>query len=155
MRRDDVKNDLRELVFDFFFWFSKFESALKEERYLASDEVGAKAQPSWDKFVSRFRQHYQPNAAAIELIKAKPRRQIVVAQGLDFEDVPFSPNTAELDRVVTYAKTVRNNLFHGGKHGGDYWDDSVRMRLLLRVSIETLNDLARLGGLQQHYTGYY
>jgi hypothetical protein len=69
--------------------------------------------------------------------------------------VKFLPGTPQLDQVVTLAKTVRNNVFHGGKHGSFYWDDPDRMRMLLKTTIGVLDDLARIGGLEGDYTGYY
>lgn len=155
MRHDEIKDELRELAFNFFFWFSKFESALKEARYLDPDTVGARARPDWNAFVAEHRLGYQPSAAAIKLLDAKPRRQVVGEYDLDFEEVPFPSNTPDLDRVVALAKTVRNNLFHGGKHGSAFWDDPDRMRLLLETTIAVLDELARKGGFEDHYTGYY
>lgn len=155
MRRENIEDDLQPLIFEFFFWFSRFESALKEWRYLVSNQVGAPAQPNWKHFVDDFRDGYEPDDAAKRLLDAKPQRQIVGEHDLDFVEVPFADDTPQLDRVVTLVKTVRNNLFHGGKHGSAYWDDPKRMRLLLSISIRVLNDLARVGGLEADYTGYY
>jgi len=56
---------------------------------------------------------------------------------------------------VRYAKTVRNNLFHGGKHGSAYWDNPARMTLLLGTTITVLGELARLGGIEADYERYY
>ena len=46
MRHDQIPDDLKRLAFDFFYWFSHFEFALKEARYLKSTEEGAKAEVS-------------------------------------------------------------------------------------------------------------
>lgn len=45
MRYEEVGDDLRPPVYDFFFWFSRFESALKEANWLVSHDIGA---PSCD-----------------------------------------------------------------------------------------------------------
>ena len=50
---------------------------------------------------------------------------------------------------------MRNNLFHGGKHGSAYWDDPDRMRLLLPLSVTVLGELVTLGGFEADFTGYY
>ena len=89
------------------------------------------------------------------LLDEKPRRQIVGDPDHGFEDLRFPPNTADLDRVVAYAKTVRNNLFHGGKHGHDQWDDTARMRRLLELTITILAELAALGDFGGDYDRYY
>lgn len=155
MRHNDIEQDMRDLAFDFFYWFSRFEFALKERRFLKNEVIGARADPSWDKFVKAHRAAYTASPAAEALIAQKPRRQIVGEPEHDFEDLSFPPNTADLDKVVAYAKTVRNNLFHGGKHGHDQWDDPARMRCLLRLTITVLAELAELGDFAGDYDRFY
>jgi hypothetical protein len=155
MRRDDIPPDLRSLAFDFFYWFSRFEFALKENGFLVIGPNNDHATPNWDGFVSDHRSDYSLSSAAKALLEAKPQEEVVTAQGLDFTDLTFSPGTADLDKVVRYAKTVRNNLFHGGKHGSAYWDDPARMHLLLATTIKVLADLAQLGGIASDYERYY
>lgn len=155
MRRSDIDQDMRDLAFDFFYWFSRFEFALKEKRFLKNEDIGARADPSWEKFVKAHRAAYMPSRAALALLAEKPQRQIVGDPEHDFEDLPFSPNTADLDKVVAYAKTVRNNLFHGGKHGHDQWDDPKRMRRLLQLTIVILDELATLGDFGGDYDRFY
>lgn len=155
MRRDQIDQDLRDLAFDFFYWFSRFEFVLKEKRFLKNTAVGARAEPDWDKFVNAHRADFTLSRAAGLLLAAKPQRQIVGDPDHGFEDLSFPPNTAVLDKVVAYAKTVRNNLFHGGKHGYGHWDDPRRMRRLLKVTITVLGELAELGGFGADYDRSY
>jgi hypothetical protein len=42
-----IDEDLRRLVFEFFFWASRFESALKESGWLQSNAVSAPTCPDW------------------------------------------------------------------------------------------------------------
>jgi len=155
MRSDEVPDELRRLAYDFFFWFSRFESALKERRYLVSQQVGARAKPNWDQFVAEFRESYTPSVAAKTLIEASPQRQVVGEHELTFEAISFPENCPQLDQVVTLLKTARNNLFHGGKHGSSYWDDPERVRALLAPSITILGELAQHAGFGGDYTRYY
>lgn len=155
MRRNDIQPDLRDLAFDFFYWFSRFEYALKANGYLVISQNSHEATPNWDQFVSDHRAGYSPSPAAQALMEAKPQEEVVTAHGLDFADLVFSPGTAELDKVVRYAKTVRNNLFHGGKHGSAYWDDPARMIMLLGTTITVLGELAHLGSINADYERYY
>jgi len=156
MRHDEVAPGLRELAFYFFYWFSRFEFALKENRYLISTAVGARAEPDWNRFVVEHQDHYAPSHAARALIAANPLRQVIGEDGgLAFSEVQFASDTTELRRVVGLAKTVRNNLFHGGKHGSGDWDDPDRMTELLTVTTTVLADLARLGGLEADYIRLY
>lgn len=116
MRHNEVKENLQRLAFDFFFWFSRFEYALKEAHFLRSTEIGIPAEPSWKKFCEEYRDAYRPGPAARALLDADPARQIVVAGGdLDFAPVVFKLGVADLDKVAELARTVRNTLFHGGK----------------------------------------
>lgn len=155
MRHDEVPNKLRPLVYDFFFWFSRFEFALKEARILKNLEPGANAEPGWTRFINDRKDHYRIGAAGEALIAANPQRQVVTESDLDFRDVGFNPNASDLERVVRLAQTVRNNLFHGGKHGSAYWDDADRMRLLLKTTIAVLDDLADQMGLTSDYRSEY
>jgi len=156
MRHDEVKAELGQLAFDFFYWFSRFEYALKDAGFLRSKEVGVPAEPSWKKFCQKYRDNYQPGAAARALLDASPQCQIVAAGGgLDFAPVLFNPGVSELDKVVELARTVRNTLFHGGKHGSVFWDDPTRMQLLLTTTTGVLSELAELGGLQGEYEREY
>ena len=112
--------------------------------------------PSWRKFAAEHRAAYGPNAAALALIEAKPKIQIIGDNGeIDFADEEIAENIAILDRVIAHANTVRNNLFHGGKHGGDGWDNPDRIRLLLTNTIGVLDDLADRAGMGGDYSGYY
>lgn len=156
MRHDEVKADLQQLAFDFFFWFSRFEYALKDAHFLRSEEVGIPAEPSWKKFCQKYREIYKPGKAALALLSANPERQIVAAGGeLDFAPVVFNQGVADLDKVTELARTVRNTLFHGGKHGNKFWDDPTRMQLLLKTTIRVLDELAELSGLQGEYQREY
>lgn len=155
MQHEEVDEDLRPLVFEFFFWFSRFESALKESGWLQSKAVGAPARPDWQGFVLACAKNYSPSVAARQLVAANPLKQVIGEHGLTFADVVFADRASQLERVTVLLKTVRNNLFHGGKQGGAYWDDPDRMRLLLPLSVTVLGELVTLGGLEADYTGYY
>jgi hypothetical protein len=155
MRHNDISDDLRRLAFDFFYWFSRFEFALKEARFLKSSKIGAKAEVDWETFIEKYSGNYRLTLAANALIDAKPQRQIVGAAELSFDDVCFRPGSSDLKRVVVLARTVRNNLFHGGKHGSDYWDHPERMQTLLSTTIDVLGELADMAGLQGDYGRYY
>lgn len=155
MRHEEISKPLRDLAFDFFYWFSRFEFALKEAGIRKSDVVGDRAEPGWDKFIAKYHAAYVPTHAAKELIAENPKRQIIGQTDLDFREVGFNNGASDLERVVRLAQTVRNNLFHGGKHGSSYWDDPARMQRLLSLTIVILNDLARLGGFEADYKRYY
>ncbi len=155
MRHEEISEQLRNLAFDFFFRFSRFEFALKEARILKDDRVGANAEVDWDGYIRAFRDQYVLSPAGKALVEARPQRQIVGEHELEFRDVAFNPGASELEKVVRLANTVRNNLFHGGKHGVEYWDDPERMQVLLGTTISVLGDLAAQTGLTADYNRNY
>ena len=155
MRHDEIPDDLRPLVYDFFFWFSRFEYALKESRFLKYPNVGDRAEAGWDHFIFHWEDGCRLSRAGKALIAAKPKRQFVTAADLDFRDIGFSPGASDLEQVVRFAQAVRNNLFHGGKHGSAYWNDSERMRALLATTVAVLDDLACQTGLTADYRSEY
>ena len=79
MRHDEIPDNLRSLVYDFFFWFSRFEYALKEARVLKNTKPGANAEPDWTRFINERKDSYQIGATGKALITANPQRQIVTA----------------------------------------------------------------------------
>lgn len=156
MRKDEITKELSLLAFDFFYWFSRFEFCLKEYGYLKYDKPCANAEPGWDKFVNEHADAYNPSDEAKELLAAAPERQIVLANStLDWRPVGLLDCKTDLAKVVRSIKTIRNNLFHGGKHGAAGWDNPVRTQLLLVSSKAVLANLAALGEFQGDYERFY
>ncbi|AGM36360.1 MULTISPECIES: hypothetical protein [Idiomarina] len=48
MRKEDINNELKDIAFDFFYWFSRFEFALKRNKFLKRDGAGDIAEPGWE-----------------------------------------------------------------------------------------------------------
>jgi hypothetical protein len=156
VRKEDVDADLSQVAFTFFYWFSRFEFALKENGYLKSHQAGATAEPGWDDFCRRWGQHYSTSKEASVLLGAPPDRQIVLENDeLDWTPVGLGDCRTHLEMVVRLLKTVRNNPFHGGKHGGAEWDDPKRTYQLLAAGKSVLDQLAQLASLEADYTQHY
>ncbi|WP_414898536.1 hypothetical protein [Rhodovulum sp. YEN HP10] len=155
MRLEDIAPDVRNRAFEFFYWFSRFEFALKENRFLKNQTPGSRAEPGWDQFVEKYEAAYNLSAAGSQLVDEAPQRQIVGQHRLEFIPVGFDDQPAELEKVVRLLKTVRNNLFHGGKHGVEGWDDPGRTVLLMSLCIDILDELAELAGIEADYKRYY
>jgi hypothetical protein len=156
MQRKEVNNDLSSLAFDFFFWYSRFEFALKENKYLKSYTVGAKAEAGWDEFVKEWHPKFKSSAQSNDLMAAWPERQVVgPGANLTWIAVDTSNCKNELAKVVRLLQTVRNNLFHGGKSGGAGWDDPKRTTLLLSNGIALLNQFAEMAGIESDYQQFY
>lgn len=156
MKRSEITPQLQDAAFDFFFWFSRFEFCLKQHAYLKSDDPGKKAESNWDKFVKRNRNAYVPSPSARALIDAKPRQQVVAANaGLGWKELQFEANEYDLQKVTLLLRLVRNNLFHGGKHGEPGWDDPERTLQLLNQCRVVLDELAALGKFGADYQRAY
>lgn len=155
LRLEEIAPDVRNRSFEFFYWFSRFEFALKENQFLKNHTEGARAEPGWDQFISSHEATYGLSDIGSQLVAAAPKRQIVGPHGIDFVPVGFDDHPSELAKVVRLLKTVRNNLFHGGKHGAEGWDDPQRILLLMDLCINILDELAELGGIEADYKRYY
>lgn len=110
----------RELAWEFFVFFSRFEYALKRTPcYLTGNE--SHAQPNWDRFGSDYDREYAAratdasHAASAYFKEDPPRRQIVGENGLAWSDPLIYKGGPELVWLLLMIRTVRNNLFHGGK----------------------------------------
>ena len=155
LRLEDVSADVRDRAFEFFYWFSRFEFALKENGFLKNNKPGARAEPGWGLFIGEHEAGYNLSEAGVRLVEASPQRQIVGPHGLKFTSVGFDDQPSELAKAVRLLKTVRNNLFHWGKHGVDGWDDPERTLLLIGLCVSILDELAELGGFEADYKRYY
>ncbi len=151
-----VDDNLKEMVYHFFFVFSRFEFALKEAGYRRKGKYES-VEADWPKFKTDYEATYAADYSAQELFKSPPRKQYLRNDNrLDWRDLSFGSKDSDLKKIISVIKTVRNNLFHGGKHGDSSWDDSVRVRFLLKNSISIIEILAELNNdVWTHYRGEY
>lgn len=149
MEREAIPDSLSEKAFEFFFWFSRFEAALKESGFLTTDKEGNAANPDWQCFVKKFEADYTLSHHGKKLVALAPERQIVGAGGkLVWRPVGTIDCRSDLCKAVRLLKTLRNNVFHGGKSGGAGWDQPERTAKLLDAGTETLHELASLAGIE-------
>jgi hypothetical protein len=156
VRKEDINNELKDIAFDFFYWFSRFEFALKENKFLKRDGAGDIAEPGWEKFIEQHKRTFQHTDESKKLLELNPKRQKVGENSdLEWRKVGLDDCGSDLCKVVRLLKTIRNNLFHGGKHGGEGWDDPERSKELLKVGKTILDQLAELATFEADYTQYY
>ena len=156
MRELGIHDDLKEFAFEFFYWFSRFEFALKENKILKSDVPGANAEPGWELFIIRYADNYKGEESARRLLELNPKRQKVITNSeLEWKEVYLGDCTSELCRVIRLLKTIRNNLFHGGKHGAEDWDDAERTKELLKIGRIILDQLAQMADFETDYRKSY
>ena len=109
------------LAWEFFIFFARFEYSLKRNKYLMHKNWDAI--PNWDKYASDVNGCFDSTAseelkAAIDFfIKTPPCKQITKDGELRWSD-PQKWNRKEpkLIWLLGVVRTVRNNLFHGGKY---------------------------------------
>ena len=156
MQKNEISTDLSEKAFEFFYCFSRFEFALKENTYLKNEKPGSNAEPSWHKYTEIWQGRYGPSKEAVELLSLAPQKQVVVeGKALGWQALELTSCRSKLEAVVLCLKTVRNNLFHGGKHGSKDWDDPQRTQALLVCCIHVLEQLAKLGDLEADFMRHY
>jgi hypothetical protein len=150
----DIPDDLQELCIEYFFMFSRFEYALKENGFLKKSRY-KNAEPNWKKFVEEFGSTYVPSDEARNLLKNPPDRHIVRDDCCQWEKIDFDHFASDLDKVVFIIKTIRNNLFHGGENSHPDWDNPERNAFLIKNAISVLGNLAELSELERDYWRNY
>ncbi|MCZ2157383.1 MAG: hypothetical protein LC114_26375, partial [Bryobacterales bacterium] len=144
-----VKSDDRCLAWHFFVFFSRMEYALKRtRRYLRNVH---KAEPNWDRFGSDHDQHFRESlstrsAEALRYFEANPPRKQIQIEGTMGWSEPSVRTATEkvLPWLLLAIRTVRNNLFHGGKFPLIPMQDPSRDRDLLVRSLTVLNSALEL-----------
>lgn len=156
MRYEDIKQNFRDAAFDFFYKFSRFESALKENGYWTTEKDNKRIKPDWNKFEKKFGNSYSISFDAKRLVKERPKYQVTDGHKVDWKAVGLDHcKDDSLTAVITCLKAVRNNLFHGGKHGDLEHDDISRNILLLTLGKGVLDELAKEADFEADYIRYY
>ncbi|ENA26965.1 hypothetical protein HMPREF1487_09444 [Pseudomonas sp. HPB0071] len=87
MRLTEATNELSRQAFEFFYWFSRFEFALKENSYLKGKADGRRAEPDWNGFIQDWQESYVITPEAESLLASPPEIQIVTREGLAWKPV--------------------------------------------------------------------
>jgi hypothetical protein len=143
------------VLLDFFVSFARFEYCLKRAGYLKS---GHRAQPDWDRFSSECgtwglteARSKEVSAAIAYLLAEPPRRQVVVDGALGWEE-QNSGSQSEGEFVIQCLRTIRNNLFHGGKFPARIVPETGRNEQLLRAALLILNHVkVRTPEIEQYW----
>lgn len=131
---------MANLALDFFRSFAQFEYCLKVTGYCVAGRGNA-ANPNWTRFsneIPSLRDNAGPDVVeAITYIMKHPlKKQVYVDETPQWHDVaPEAEN--ENDLILLYVRRVRNNLFHGGKFNGRFFEPE-RSRKLLEHSLTIL-----------------
>jgi hypothetical protein len=145
-----------DLVRDFFVFFARFEYALKREGMLKGSDKEAEA--DWDCYVKRARHLFEPNTstsmkASVDYLLARPpKKQVVLGGELRFAAVTKDVSESNASYILRLVRTVRNNLFHGGKFPEPCGPiaETSRDRSLLHHALTILEECAKEdAGLKQ------
>ncbi|MGH8811522.1 MAG: hypothetical protein ACREXO_05900 [Advenella sp.] len=139
MRNQTEKLD--KLSFEFFRCFSLLEYALKAEGYVDTYKNDNAARIDYKDFIKVNKDRYNPSCFAASLVGLSPDTQVCINEELDWEKRPFD---LDLSGVISCLKTIRNNLFHGGKRGAHGWFDSDRVHELLSVGLIVIGEIAKV-----------
>jgi hypothetical protein len=150
----------RNLLLEFFLCFARFENALKTTEFFKrhpepKDARFPSAEPDWDRYAVSLRGTFDSNRngelsnASWYLLNSPPNRQVIVNAAVAWETQVRDPSVPEIDFLLRMARTVRNNLFHGGKHNNDVHELPERTEALLMNSMIILRECLRLSPRQQ------
>jgi hypothetical protein len=103
-------------MIDFFITFARFEFALKQSGFVHGDE--AKVSPDWDGF-SRVMAHFDdatlaPVLESCPYLRENPPKKQILKNGR-LAWVQPARSQSEIQNLLLNVRTVRNNVFHGGK----------------------------------------
>lgn len=139
----------RKLVLEFFWRFSVFECSLKRGGFLRSGRREA-AEPDWERFGKSIRGRFGEvrakgfEAAVSTLKKASPCRQVARDGKLGWEPIAQEEGMCEEHFVLRLVRTVRNNLFHGGKYPDGPIEEVARDKAILNAALKVLEGCREL-----------
>lgn len=140
MKNTEVPKDL---LFNFFLNFSKFEFALKTSRFAAGNEK--KVSPDWDRFAASLKNIFDKTQnetltnAINYFLNNPPCKQVLIKDVMSWNASVPNNGISEIETVLLLIRRVRNNLFHGGKFNSDIHKDKGRTITLLKSSLVILN----------------
>ena len=122
--------------------FSRMEYALKATDYVYENK--GKVTASWDKFVNEIDEAFRlisdkEFVVAVDyLLTYPPRKQVRKDRVLTFENQVIDGNQKRAQQALFMVRTVRNNLFHGGKYLPNGEEETRRNCQLVAYSLTIL-----------------
>lgn len=136
----ELEAQFNNLSLELFRVFARFEFALKATGFHCGE---GDAKPNWQKYASSIGSALEkPDTRKLQeaieyILKHPPKKQIIKNDVIDWEEDEPNHNS-QTDLILLYVRRVRNNLFHGGKFHG-YWFEPVRDCDLLKHSLTILD----------------
>lgn len=138
-RRD---TQLNQLAVAFFQEFARTEYALKASGWIRAGR-NDDAHPDWDRFAREVGDRvlatlrHRGSYAADYILNHPPRKQVVRNGQLEWADSPLLDRT-DKERLLLLVRRIRNNLFHGGKFNGR-WFQPERSHELISNGLDILH----------------
>lgn len=148
----------RDLLLEFFLTFSRMEYALKASGFFKPGRGNPpNAGPDWDRFAVSLRDKFQSEdnpqlrEACEYLNDSPPWKQVIVNNELTWDSPSAWPaNESDIEYLLKMVGSVRNNLFHGGKHNRLH-EGPERTKKLLNSSLVILKRCLALSPKVQKY----
>ena len=125
--------NLDHLAFNFFKLFARFEATLKEREFYRVKD--GRIVVDWDRFANEvvgqgFLVDLGDKAtSAVYILESPPKKQGPNSEGkIVWLDV--SANDRSPQALIAHIRRMRNNLYHGGKFNGTWFDPERSERLL-------------------------
>jgi hypothetical protein len=146
-----------ELACEFLAVFARMEYALKATgKYAAGGEDRVSA--NWDRFANDIDESFcavedERFRRAVDYLLTQPPRKQVLRQGaVTFVDQQIDTKQLKAQQTLLMTRSVRNNLFHGGKHLPDGEREAGRNAQLVSSALAVLKHcVAMQPAVQQCY----
>lgn len=142
-----ARNNIRvdpELILEFFLTIARAEFSLKVNGFVSGDETRVSA--NWDQFTNQIKDQMnlektQELKEASDFILLNPPWKQVLRNGQVMWDSNYPNNSlSDLEKVILLVRRIRNNLFHGGKHNNEVFEDTERTTHLLRSALVIIEE---------------
>jgi len=142
----ELLNVPRDLTLEFLAIFARFEFALKKAGYAQGDD--SKVAPDWDSFardVAKFdAATLAPVLNGCQYLQQHPPKKQVLQNGVLHWVARQATSGSAIGDVLLSVRTVRNNVFHGGKFPDGVITDPLRDEQLIRDCLAVLKGLLEL-----------
>jgi hypothetical protein len=144
-----MSGDLDQLAFSFFKLFAQYESTLKERGYFQADKSG-NVFVDWDRFANEVvGKNFKAELGALALsaeyiLDQPPMKQVADGGKIVWADVSATDKSVQI--LFGHICRVRNNLFHGAKFNGT-WFDPERSKALLTHALAVLEYFRKKAGV--------
>lgn len=131
-----------DLAIEFMAIFSRLEYALKSTTY--ADGTPQRVDAAWDRFANDIHNDFMKLddeeliGAAKFILADPPRKQVLEDGSLKFKDQIVDQAQRSTQQLLKFVRTIRNNIFHGGKYCPEGEVEAGRNEKLVQSSIKIM-----------------